>query len=111
MAKPVDVASTLVGRHHPQTSVEAGRRAMVRSGTARRRVLEAIAYAPRTDEEIQEDLGLSPNTARPRRVELVRDGYVRDTGQRRTTGSGSKSIVWSITPDGINALLAALDRT
>jgi len=47
-----------------------------------------------TDEECQIDLGLSGNTQRPRRCELVRIGRLRDSGKRRPTASGCAAIVW-----------------
>lgn len=47
-----------------------------------------------TDEELQDLLQMNPNTERPRRVELVRMGLVRDSGLTRTTRSGRKATVW-----------------
>ncbi len=47
-----------------------------------------------TDEEIYLACDLGPNTARPRRVELVSFGLVKDSGQVRPTLSGRKATVW-----------------
>ena len=47
-----------------------------------------------TDEEMREALDLSPNTARPRRCELMEMGRVRDSGRTRTGASGRKCVVW-----------------
>ena len=49
-----------------------------------------------TDEEIQTALGMNPSTQRPRRVELVRDGVVKDSGKQRKTRSGRNAVVWVI---------------
>ena len=51
-----------------------------------------------TDEEMQARLGLNPSTQRPRRIELVEAGLVRDSGQRRRTRSGRWAVVWSFAP-------------
>jgi hypothetical protein len=93
--RPVDEDRTgKVRRDHPSTSRAAAR--SLRSGSARARVFEAICAAPNglTDEEIQARLGMNPSTQRPRRVELVEDERIRDSGQRRPTASGSLAIVW-----------------
>jgi len=68
--------------------------ASVRAGTGKARVLEALQERPMTDEEIARHTGLSINTARPRRVDLVEGGLVHDTGERRKTDTGHDAIVW-----------------
>ena len=47
-----------------------------------------------TDEEIEHGLCLLSNTARPRRHDLMRMGFVVDSGMRRETRSGRNAIVW-----------------
>lgn len=47
-----------------------------------------------TDEEMQERLDMNPSTERPRRIELVNAGDVKDSGQRRRTHSGRWAVVW-----------------
>lgn len=47
-----------------------------------------------TDEEIVLGLGINPSTARPRRIELVEQGLVADTGQFRPGRSGRAMTVW-----------------
>ncbi len=49
-----------------------------------------------TDFEIQKASGLNPSTQRPRRIELVECGLVRDSGKTRPTPSGRKAVVWEI---------------
>ncbi len=50
-----------------------------------------------TDEQMQVNLALNPNTQRPRRVELVAMGRVVDSGEIRLTRSGTKAVVWKAT--------------
>lgn len=102
----VTANSTLTGNAHPATSFAAAAKVLGRTGTARHRVLLALAASGRTDEELQCHLGMSPNTERPRRVELVRHGYVADSGLRRASASGTRSIVWAPTDAGRAALRA-----
>ncbi len=58
-----------------------------------KRVLEFIAARPSTDEEIADGLGISPSTARPRRVELWRRWLIVKDGTRPTR-SGRQAAVW-----------------
>lgn len=67
------------------------------AGRLRQRVYERLVlagYDGMTDCELQEALAMNPSTQRPRRVELVNAGLVRDSGVRRNTASGRKAIVW-----------------
>lgn len=59
-------------------------------------LIAIVAEAKRLPEE--------PNTVRPRRIELVRLGFVIDSGRTRKTRSGRKATVWTITPEGRAAL-------
>lgn len=47
-----------------------------------------------TDEEIGAALHMAGNTARPRRIELVQRGLVRDSGRKRATASGRSATAW-----------------
>jgi hypothetical protein len=60
-----------------------------------RRVLELLRENPHglTDEEQQAALSMNPSTQRPRRVELVRRGFVVEDGARKTS-SGRMAAVW-----------------
>lgn len=51
-----------------------------------------------TDEEMQQALGIDPNTQRPRRVELHEGGMIADSNKRRPTRSGRGAVVWVATP-------------
>lgn len=75
-----------------------------RTGTIRRRVLNEIVSRGKeglTDDEIAERLDLSPNTARPRRVELVEGFWIADSGLRRESFYGNPAIVWAPLPKAI----------
>lgn len=62
------------------------------------RVYRQIKQRPRTDEELFRLTGLAPNTCRPRRIELVELGLVRDSGKRKATKSGRAAIAWEAVP-------------
>jgi hypothetical protein len=47
-----------------------------------------------TDEEIQIALNMAGSTERPRRIELLARGKVRDSGRTRPTLAGRAAVVW-----------------
>lgn len=101
----LDDQHTLTDNAHPDTSHSSAAATLLRSGTARRRVLEALVFrGPRTDDELQEALSMPANTERPRRVELLNMGYVEDSKLRRLTETRSPAIVWQATKAGYEAL-------
>lgn len=73
-----------------------------RAGIARARVLDAIATSSDglNDFEIARATGLRLYTAAPRRGELLKDGWIVDSGERRPTDSGSLAIVWKLSDAG-----------
>lgn len=88
---------------HSDTSREAAEAATAFSDTGRQRVLEAIRAAGRwgrTDEELADILKMNPSTVRPRRISLVEDGLVCDSGEKRKTKSGRSATVWTATKPG-----------
>jgi hypothetical protein len=110
LARPVPLAGS--GGDGPGEAPTAGSRAArkaaallvePRPGTKRRAVLDAVAAVARdvrtvglTDVEIQRATGLSPNSARPRRVELVNGGWLADSGRTREH-FGREHTVWVLT--------------
>ncbi len=76
---------------HSATSRAAAERIESAAGTLRGKVLQFLQDSPRgaTDKEIQDALAMAGSTQRPRRIELVADGLVRDSGVRR-----NRSTVW-----------------
>jgi hypothetical protein len=90
-------------RNPRDTQIQAALKALPRSGTARGKVLEYIAGrgdAGATDDEIAERLRMSPNTARPRRNELMKGGWIEDSTKRRASSAGGEAIVWVLTERG-----------
>lgn len=47
-----------------------------------------------TDQEIENGIGRPGNTVRPQRGELVKRGFLIDSGKWRPTVSGCPAIVW-----------------
>lgn len=85
------------------TSREAAEAILPKAATLRRAVfdwLERRGDVGGTDEEIQDALGMAQNTERPRRVELWRGGFIRDSGRTRLTRSKRKAVVWIVTVRG-----------
>ena len=69
-----------------------------RTGTVRAEVMNyLVIHGPSTDVEIQRGLGIVPNTERPRRVELVEGGFVKDSGKVKRH-HGREHILWEINP-------------
>ena len=80
---------------HSETSREAAIMAAPNAKTLRAEVLKLLRQGgPMTDEAIQRTLRMDPNTQRPRRVELVKGGFVKDSGLKGTTSSGRKAVLW-----------------
>ena len=64
----------------------------------REQVYQCIAeHGPCTDEEIADRTGINPSTARPRRVDLMRQGRVRASENTRATRSGRQAQAWTVT--------------
>lgn len=87
----------------PETERRAALEVYPRTGTCRRRVLDAIALASErgmTDEELSLELRMRLYTAAPRRNELLNDGWIEDSGARRPTTTGARATVWVLTAAG-----------
>lgn len=82
---------------HSATSRAAWIGSRPKAGTLRGALLahlDFLAERGATDEEMQQALGIDPNTQRPRRVELHEGGFIADSGRRRPTRSGRGAVVW-----------------
>lgn len=93
---PLFAAAKPPAQAHSETSRQAAVAIAPTSGTLRAKVLAFIqtrGAAGATDEEIATALGLNPSTARPRRIELVRGGFIEKRGTRKTS-SGRAADVW-----------------
>lgn len=85
--------------HHsaPQTSRDAAELIEPTTASLRAKVLRFLTQRwnqGATDEEGQVALGMSPNTYRPRRRELVQLGLVVESPFQRSTASGRRAVVW-----------------
>jgi hypothetical protein len=83
------------------TSLAAAAAAEPGAATVRGLVLYYIrrdAEVGATDDEIEEELGMRHQTVSARRRELVLQGFIKDSGERRQTRSGRKAIVWVAVP-------------
>lgn len=96
--RAIDRPSAHPGRQ--VTSSEAARKALPKTGTQRREILDALVAAHAsghvgaTDPELERRLGIGPNSVRPRRGELVTAGLVYDSGRTRDH-LGNAHIVWA----------------
>lgn len=114
LAFPADVAAGwdamgLVRNDHGETAQAAAKAIKLRSGTQRAAVLLELLNADlktwhgMSDEQLQQTLQLGASSERPRRVELVRMGFVEDSGKRAPTMSGMEAVLWTITEAGRSA--------
>jgi len=95
LSKPADPPY----QRHSTTSRQASRRIVPTQGSLKAAVhnyIESCGTHGCTDDEVQIELDMNPSTQRPRRVELVRDGMVIDSGRQRKTRSGRNATVWVI---------------
>lgn len=86
------------------TEKAAAFKVLPRTGSQRRLVLDAIAASGGRgllDEEIAVVEGVADTAHRTRRNELVMGGWVRDSGRTRRTASGTDSIAWVLTDEGL----------
>lgn len=91
------------------TSKAAALAVFPRSGTQRLALLRLVVenekndYAARaTDDWLARTSGLSLNTVRPRRGELVAGGWLTDSGATDTTSTGHQAVVWCLTDRAVD---------
>jgi len=81
-------------QHGSETSRAAAVAIRPVAGTLRAWVLDTIESEPCTDEEGVARTGMNPSTWRPRRVELLEAGLIREAGHRPGR-SGRLMAVWA----------------
>jgi hypothetical protein len=82
-------------QHHSDTSVAAAKQIAPVAGSLQAEVLDLLTVCgPMTDQQMQDTLELDPSTQRPRRIELMHAGFVRDSGERGITISGRLAVKW-----------------
>ena len=94
---PAAVEADMKSVRGSETSKSAAASVETASGTQRMRVMAyilAMGGEGATDHEMQAALSMNPSTQRPRRIELVEAGNVKDSGRSRPSPSGRQSIVW-----------------
>jgi hypothetical protein len=92
-------------RHRdPDTSHEAARSISPRLRELQEKVLAFAADRPDgfTDVDLNRHFDTHGSTYRTRRSELVDQGLIRDSGERKTLGSGRRHVIWQITLAGLN---------
>lgn len=99
-ADPLAPAPGLARHDHQATAKQAALEVFPRTGTQRRRILIELYAAGsfgRTRDELAERLNLSPNTVRPRVVELLDGKWIEPNGQTRNSSSGRPAEVLTLT--------------
>ena len=92
-------------RHPRDTEVAAAQLITPIAGTLRCIALDAFRDAgPRglTDQELAGATGRYLYTIAPRRVELVQQGWVQDSGARRRGVRGRSAVVWALTSEALH---------
>lgn len=95
----LDTNFTAPYQRHSATSRAAAASIEPKAGTKRAKVLEYIRSCSAqgaTDEEMQQCIPMSPNTQRPRRVELLKAKLIKDSGITRKTMGGDEAVVWVV---------------
>lgn len=83
-------------QHHSPTSREAAHSIAPRVSALHQRVLDYLKHNPdgATDEMLIDALHLNASTLRPRRIELVNLGLVKDSTRYALTRSGRRATIW-----------------
>lgn len=97
---PVDTPLPVPYAVGSDTSEEAAKRIEPHVNSQRGQLLELLRAHPAglTDEQMQAMAAMAGHSQSPRRLELQRLGWVRDSGRRRLTRSGRNAVVWEIVP-------------
>lgn len=92
------------GKHrhdHPATAKRAAASISLKNKQAAHwRILMALYNVAMTDEDMQKELEMNPNTQRPRRVELVEKGWVEPYHHTKFTESGREAMLWELSDAG-----------
>jgi hypothetical protein len=95
LPKP-DLTRCTVVTGRTENSREAAARSLPRSGTQRRRIYELVKQSRGglTADDVQRITNLPTNSVNPRVHELVKDGWLIDSGTKRDTRWGAPATVW-----------------
>lgn len=84
-------------QQHSNTSKQAAKDIIPHLGCLQHKVYSLIALSGArglTDIEIETESDLKGSTIRPRRIELLNKGLIKDSGKTRKTPSGRSATVW-----------------
>lgn len=81
----------------PHTSKDAARRSRETGAAQRAKILDALAIAPGTADELDQRCGFRPTTAGRRIRELAEAGLIQTDHSTRPTRSGRSAEVWGLT--------------
>lgn len=83
------------------TSREAFIASKERKGKTQERIYKLIMNARhgKTDDELEVLTGILHQTLGPARGQLAKNGWIKDSGEKRTTRNGRKAIVWVVDND------------
>ena len=99
---PVAPYSGRVPSAPKDTSVAAAEAFTPKHGTWQYRVLMAFyEYGPLTDEALERLLNDHHRSARPRRRELEKSGFIEDSGSRVKGSAEVYQVLWQLTPQGV----------
>lgn len=88
-------------QRHSDTSRQAAISVMPKLGDLHRKVWAYIRDSGGcTDEQGATALAMNPSTYRPRRIELMRAGYIREALEPGLTRAGKNAVVWTVTAKG-----------
>lgn len=84
-------------QRHSKTSQDAANSiSESRAEQDRQKILRYLRLTQRgaTDEQLEIACNMRGNSERPRRIELLKRGDIRDSGRRCRTASGREAVVW-----------------
>ena len=84
----------------PDTQRTAAVKVYPKTGTQRRKVLDALAVDDLTDEQIESRIHIGQRQVSTRRKELEMDGWIMDSEVRRISRAGFEVVVWTLTAQG-----------
>lgn len=79
-----------------ETSREAAAALAPALGRLEQQVYDALDATPSTCDEVEQATGLSHQTCSARVNGLLAKGRIRPSGQKRTTRSGRRAVVWEV---------------
>jgi hypothetical protein len=95
--RPVETNGVRVSARHPDTSLNAARKAFPKSGTKKKLIYDLIVESGifgMCDHELEIKTGFRHESTSASRNYLMKDGWITDSGQRRETPQGNPAIVW-----------------